>query len=162
MRITDTHIYFWKGWLSNWIPMNLAIKYDDYEFNTAEQLFMYKKAKFFSDEPIAARIKLLGKHPKDALNYGRKVRGYDDNKWSAVREQMMHDAVYAKFSQYPELKQKLIDTYPKILVEGTPFDPIWGVKISWDDDRILDEKNWNGQNLLGKVLMDVRQKLMDR
>jgi predicted NAD-dependent protein-ADP-ribosyltransferase YbiA (DUF1768 family) len=47
-------------------------------------------------------------------------------------------------------------------VEGTPFDPIWGVMIKWDDDRILDEKNWRGQNLLGKVLMRVRNDLKNK
>jgi hypothetical protein len=162
MRETENMIAFWGSWLSNWIPMDLAIKYDEHEFTTSEQLFMYKKAKFFGDEPIAARIVTLGTHPKYAKNYGRQVREYSEEKWAPVREQMMYDSIYLKFSQYPELKQKLIDTYPKILVEGTPFDPIWGVMIKWDDDRILDEANWRGQNLLGKVLMKVRKDLMSK
>jgi ribA/ribD-fused uncharacterized protein len=160
MRTTDTHIYFWGSFLSNWIPKDLSIRYDDHIFSTSEQIFMYKKAKYFGDEPIAARIVTLGSDPRDAKNYGRQVRGYDEEKWSGVREKMMYESVYLKFSQYPELKQQLIDTYPKILVEGTPFDPIWGVMIKWDDDRILDESNWRGQNLLGKVLMNVRDELI--
>lgn len=159
MRVTDTHIYFWGSFLSNWIPMDLQIEYDGHKFTTSEQLFMYKKAKFFGDEPVAARIVTLGTHPKDAKDYGRQVRGYNEESWSKVREQMMYDSIYLKFSQYPKLKKQLLDTGDKILVEGTPFDPIWGVKIKWDDDRILDEKNWKGQNLLGKVLMDVRKDL---
>ena len=72
----------------------------------------------------------------------------------------MYKAILAKFRSDEKLKKQLLDTYPKILVEGTPFDPIWGVMIKWDDDRILDEKNWRGQNLLGKVLMKVRKDLM--
>ena len=159
MRITDKYIFFWGSYLSNWVPMNLAIKYDGHEFTTSEQVFMYKKAKFFGDEPIAARIVTLGTHPKDAKNYGRQVRGYDEKKWETVREQMMYDSIYLKFSQYPDLHKQLLDTGNKILVEGTPFDPIWGVMIKWDDDRILDEKNWRGQNLLGKCLMRVRENL---
>ena len=159
MRTTDTHIYFWGSFLSNWIPMDLSILYDDQVFTTSEQLFMYKKAKFFGDEPIAARIVVLGTHPKNAKDLGRQIRGYDEEKWKKIREQMMYEAVYEKFSQYLDLKKKLLDTKDKILVEGTPFDPIWGVMIKWDDDRILDEKNWKGQNLLGKVLMRVRSDL---
>jgi len=159
MRTTDTHIYFWGSYLSNWIPADLAIKYDGHVFNTSEQLFMYKKAKFFGDDFMANRIVYLGKHPRDAKNQGRLIRGYNEDQWSNVREQMMYEAIYEKFSQYPELKKQLLDTGDKILVEGTPFDPIWGVMIKWDDDRILDEKNWKGQNLLGKVLMWIRNDL---
>ena len=47
-----------------------------------------------------------------------------------------------------------------ILVEGSPVDPIWGVGLHFDDDLILDEKNWKGQNLLGKCLMQARKKLL--
>jgi len=159
MRTTDTHIYFWGSFLSNWIPMDLAIKYDGQTFTTSEQLFMYKKAKFFGDDLAAAKIVSLGTHPKDAKDLGRKIRWYDEERWGKVREEMMYEAIYEKFSQYPDLKKKLLDTGNRILVEGTPFDPIWGVKIKWSDDRILDEKNWNGQNLLGKVLMRVRNDL---
>lgn len=46
MRVTDTHIYFWGSFLSNWILKDLAIKYDGHEFTTSEQLFMYKKLNF--------------------------------------------------------------------------------------------------------------------
>ena len=159
MRETETHIYFWKGWLSNWIPKDLSIDYMGHKFNTSEQLFMYIKAKTFNDHEMAHEIATKGQDPRTAKNLGRKVKGYDEIHWSRKRIEAMYTAVYAKFSQYPELKKQLLDTGDKILVEGTPFDPIWGVKIKWDDDRILDEKNWNGQNLLGKVLMRVREDL---
>ena len=156
MRITDTHIYFWGGFLSNWIPNDLSILYDGYIFSNSEQLFMYMKAKFFGDDPIAVRIVTLGQDPKTAKDYGRQVRNYNNSKWAGVREKMMYNAILLKFKSDIKLKKQLIDTGDRILVEGTPFDPIWGVKIKWSDDRILDEKNWRGQNLLGKVLMEVR------
>jgi predicted NAD-dependent protein-ADP-ribosyltransferase YbiA (DUF1768 family) len=39
------------------------------------------------------------------------------------------------------------------------MDKIYGVGLSEDNDLILDEKNWRGQNLLGKTLMLIRAKL---
>jgi ribA/ribD-fused uncharacterized protein len=159
MRETNTHIYFWGTYLSNWIPDNLEIQYDGHTFTTSEQLFMYFKAVFFGDTEMANRIVAEGTHPKIAKNLGRVVKNYDESKWAPVRAEMMHKAIHAKFVQYPNLRDKLENTYPKVLVEGTPFDPIWGVMIKWDDDRILDERNWKGQNLLGKVLMMVRSEL---
>jgi hypothetical protein len=156
MRITDTHIYFWGSYLSNWIPNDLTIPYEGHIFTNSEQLFMYLKAKFFKDENSASNIVQFGFDPKTAKDLGRTVKNYDETIWSKYRENAMYIAIRAKFESSPKLRKQLLETGDKILVEGTPFDPIWGVKIKWDDDRILDEKNWNGLNLLGKVLMRVR------
>jgi ribA/ribD-fused uncharacterized protein len=159
MRETNTHIYFWGTFLSNFIPKTLSIDYMGHKFNTSEQLFMYIKAKFFNDHEKAYEIATKGQEPREAKRMGREVVGYDESIWSKYREDAMYQAVLLKFQSDEKLKQQLLDTGDKILVEGTPMDPIWGVMIKWDDDRILDEKNWRGQNLLGKVLMRVRNDL---
>jgi ribA/ribD-fused uncharacterized protein len=159
MRVTDTHIYFWGSFLSNFIPKDLNIYYMGFNFNTSEQLFMYIKAKFFNDHDKAHEIATKGQEPRDAKRMGREIQGYDDETWSKYREEAMYKAVRLKFLSDSKLMNQLLDTGDKILVEGTPMDPIWGVMIKWDDDRILDEKNWKGQNLLGKVLMRVRNDL---
>lgn len=159
MRETDTHIYFWGTFLSNWIPKNMSIPFDGHRFSNSEQIYMYLKAKYFGDERVATAIVNVKNDPKAAKDLGRTIENYDDEKWSTAREDAMYKTIRAKFESDDELKQKLLDTYPKILVEGSPMDPIWGVKIKWDDDRILDEKNWKGLNLLGKVLMKVRNDL---
>jgi len=159
MRITDTHIYFWGSFLSNWIPNDLKINYDNNIFSNSEQLFMYMKAKFFNDSEKAKEIVQNGSEPRIAKKLGREVKNYDDEKWSQVREKFMYEAVYLKFFYSQELRKLLLDTDSKILVEGTPKDIIWGVGVHWEDDKILDEKNWKGLNLLGKVLMRVREEL---
>lgn len=159
MRETETHIYFWGTFLSNWIPSDLRIIYKSKLFTNSEQLFMYLKAEYFNDWETAEEIVDLGQIPKTAKDLGRKVKGYDEKEWAKVRENMMYTAVMAKFASSLELQEKLLDTGNKILVEGTPMDPVWGVMVHWKDDRILDQRNWRGQNLLGKVLMRVRQDL---
>jgi ribA/ribD-fused uncharacterized protein len=159
MRTTHTHVYFWGSFLSNWIPSDLKIHHDGYIFTNSEQLFMYFKAKFFGDEETAKRLVAVGRDPRKAKDLGREVKNYDDAKWSLVREEKMFEACMLKFQSDSSLKTQLLATGDRVIVEGTPFDPIWGVKIKWDDNRILDEKNWNGLNLLGKVLMRVREEL---
>jgi len=159
MRETKTHIYFWGTFLSNWIPSDLRIIYMSRLFTNSEQLFMYLKAEYFCDWETAEEIINLGQIPKTAKDLGRKVKGYDEKEWEKVRENMMYKAISLKFASSLELQEKLLDTGNKILVEGTPMDPVWGVMVHWKDDRILDERNWKGQNLLGKVLMRVRQDL---
>jgi hypothetical protein len=135
----------------------MTIPYEGHIFTNSEQLFMYLKAKHFKDENSALNIVQYGGDPKTAKDLGRTVKNYNEEEWSKYRENSMYIAIRAKFESSSKLKKQLLETGNKILVEGTPFDPIWGVKIKWDDDRILDEKNWNGLNLLGKVLMKVRR-----
>jgi hypothetical protein len=120
---------------------------------------MYFKAKFFKDEEKADEIVKFGSDPKIAKKLGREVKNYNEEEWSKIREDYMYKAVSLKFHSDYWLRQELIDTQDKILVEGTPKDTIWGVGIYWNDDLILNEKNWKGLNLLGKVLMRVREEL---
>ena len=92
---------------------------------------------------------------KEAKAGGRSVRNYNDKIWSEKRYQIMVNVLKEKFRK-PELQEILLATGNKCLVEGSPFDKIWGVGIAFNDDRIFDEKNWRGQNLLGKALEEVR------
>ena len=41
-------------------------------------------------------------------------------------------------------------------MEASPYDKILGIGMEADDYRAKHPEYWNGQNLLGKVLMDVR------
>jgi len=160
MRITDTHIYFWGSFLSNWIPSDLQIHYCDHIFTNSEQIFMFLKAIFFNDPETASNIIVAGKDPRTAKKLGGQVKNFKEEEWAKVREEKMYTAIMLKFQSSLKLRKQLLDTGDKILVEGTPMDAIWGVMIKWDDDLILDEKNWKGQNLLGKVLMRVRNDLL--
>jgi len=150
---TNTHIYFWGSFLSNFHPAEIT--FAGIKFHTSEQLFMFLKAKYFEDETMANVIATRGQDPKDAKRFGRKVEGFNNEEWAEAREDMMLIAVQRKFMEETLLKQ-LLDTGDKILVEGSPYDKIWGVGLKYDSEEILDEKNWNGLNLLGKVLMRVR------
>lgn len=121
---------------------------------------MAKKAKFFGDEEMYNAI-LNSETPKEAKKYGRLVKNFDANKWAEVCFDKMYKACYAKFSQNNDLKELLLssDFEGKGFVEGSPFDAIWGVKMDWRNPDIDNEENWQGQNLLGKVLNKVREDL---
>lgn len=159
MKITDTHVYFWGGNFSNWHPVTFTDNINGImEWKNTEQAFMYYKARFFGDETIARKI-CYHPDPKEVKALGRQVSGYNDLYWSFVRFGYMVYVNYLKFSQNSELKNELLSTDNRILVEASPYDRIWGVKLAQDDPLILDENNWRGQNLLGKALMEVRNKL---
>ena len=155
---TNTHIFFWGSFLSNFYPAKM--KFAGIDFHTSEQLFMFLKAKYFEDHEMADMIATRGQDPKDAKRFGRKVVGFDNEVWEGAREDMMYIACQRKFMDEDLLKQ-LLATEEKVLVEGSPFDKIWGVGLVYDGETILDEKNWDGLNLLGKVLMRVRTDIRD-
>jgi ribA/ribD-fused uncharacterized protein len=155
-RITDTHVFFWNSELSNWYPAKF--RYKGITFANSEQAFMWEKAMFFGDMN-AAQLIYKETRPNVAKAIGRKVKGFDAEKWLTASYKIMVDVVYAKFSQNSNLKDVLLSTGDKTIVEASPYDTIWGIGMHWEDDRVLDEKNWRGQNLLGKALMEVREKL---
>lgn len=64
-----------------------------------------------------------------------------------------------KFSSNEVIKAQLIDTMDKILVEASPYDKIWGIGLADNHKDVENHSKWRGQNLLGKVLMEVREEL---
>jgi ribA/ribD-fused uncharacterized protein len=155
-RITNKYVFFWGSEFSNWYPV--IFNYKNLRFANSEQAFMYEKALFFGDNESAEMI-LKSKSPSTAKSLGRRIKNYNDAKWAEVRYEFMVDVVLAKFEQNPSLKEALLSTGNRTIVEASPEDRIWGIGMHWTDEGVLDEKNWKGLNLLGKALMDVREKL---
>ena len=74
----------------------------------------------------------------------------------------MIEGNYLKFSQNPHLRNYLINTGNRILVEASPYDRIWGIGISEKDAVQETPNNWRGLNLLGFALMEVRDRLQEK
>ena len=158
MVVYDKHVAFWGGAFSNFYPCK--IKVDDEEYKSSEQYFMAKKAEHFGDDEMLEKI-MNSRTPKEAKAFGRMVKGFDSEEWDKVCEEYMYEGVFAKFMQNEDLKEFILsDEFKgKGFVEGSPIDGIWGVKIHYESPNIDDETQWNGKNLLGKVLDRVRKEL---
>lgn len=159
MRITDDYIFFYKDWLSNY--QRTYFEYKDHEFTSTEQAFMYMKAMFFQDYESAINI-LDSKTPNDARLLGRKVKGYDDKKWSEVRYKIFYDLNLIKYTTDRKLQRMLLDPKfdGKIFVEASPIDRIWGIGISEDKDPEYKEHEW-GRNFLGKIITNIRNRIIN-
>ncbi len=121
---------------------------------------MAGKARLFGDEDALERI-LVAPDPKSAKAIGREVRGFDDKTWKANCRQIVTEGNVYKFSQNEELRKVLLSTGNAVLVEAAPRDQIWGIGLGQDNPKARDPNQWRGQNLLGFVLMDVREKLRE-
>ena len=73
----------------------------------------------------------------------------------------MYEGCYAKFSQNPDMKEQLLATGNTILVEASPMDKIWGIGRKASDPLARKIAQGKGLNLLGRVLMQVRETLRE-
>ncbi|KMQ81065.1 hypothetical protein BPMI_03207 [Candidatus Burkholderia pumila] len=141
---------------SNWRLCRFEIH--GVRFMSVEQMMMYSKAKLFVDDSIAQAV--LATHlPKEQKALGRKVKGFDLEVWKAKRESIVYVGCREKFAQHPGLRALLLATSPAEFVEASPYDTIWGVGLGEHHPDITDRSKWRGQNLLGKALMKVRDRL---
>lgn len=153
VKITEKFVYFYHGIFSNWFP--LPADYNEIRFSSSEHLFMYLKAMFFNDDVKAKEI-IQAPDYRTAKKLGRKVSGFNQESWEQVREDMMYEALKAKFDSNEDFRQALLskDFMGKTFVEASPYDNIWGIGISVKD--AFEGKEWKGNNLLGKLLTKLR------
>ena len=162
--MSEKYIFFWghkekevpvtKNCLSQWYDCEFIV--NGIKYHTAEQYMMSQKALLFEDKEINEKI-MNSKTPKEYKELGRQIKNFSSDKWELNKFDIVVKGNIAKFSQNEKLKQFLINTKDKILVEASPYDKIWGIGMSEDDKDILDESKWKGQNLLGKAIMKARE-----
>ena len=119
---------------------------------------MASKARLFADDETLQQI-LESADPKTAKALGRKVKNFDDNVWKANCRRLVTEGNVAKFGQNESLRAFLLGTGGQVLVEASPFDRIWGIGLKATDSKAKHPDTWQGQNLLGFALMDVRAEL---
>jgi|APSaa5957512622_1039677.scaffolds.fasta_scaffold44851_3 ribA/ribD-fused uncharacterized protein len=157
------YILFWKptqpfGEFSQWYP---SVFKDNNEviYENAEQYMMSQKALLFNDKNMYKQI-MKTNNCNLIKKYGRRVKNFDNDIWLKNCYQIISIGNYFKFSQNNELKKKLLLTGDKILAEASPFDKLYGIGMLATDARKVSIDEWEGKNLLGKALMDVRKKLI--
>jgi N-glycosidase YbiA len=130
------------GFFSNFSPHPIFV--DDEVWMTVEHYFQASK---FEDNEIKSRIKALDS-PMKAADEGRSTRNKIRDDWDEIKEEIMLDALMAKFLQHPRLRVELLNTGASVIIENTANDRYWG-----------DGGDGTGKNRLGILLMDVREKI---
>ena len=145
-----------NGYLSNWYYSVFTI--DEIAFSSVEQYMMYEKAILFRDHQTAEKI-LGTDNVAEIKALGRMVQHFDEEIWREKREVIVHKGVLQKFLQNPELAEKLVETGEQTIAECAVKDRIWGIGLSMRDEKRFCVDKWKGQNLLGKILMQVRAEI---
>lgn len=119
---------------------------------------MWSKAVGCGDTASAAVI-LGDPDPEHAQATGRQLSGFDYAVWERRRFDVVVAGNRAKFGQHAELRNFLLSTQEKVLVEASADDQIWGIGLGEEEARAMDPRGWPGLNLLGRALMRVRDEL---
>jgi ribA/ribD-fused uncharacterized protein len=113
-------------------------------WRTSEHYFQAQK---FAGTEHEEAVRLATK-PSEAAAMGRDRKRPLRTDWESVKEQVMLEAVRAKFTQHDDLREILLGTGDAMLVEHTANDRYWG-----------DGGDGSGKNRLGHILMHVREEL---
>lgn len=131
---------------------------DSIHYYTAEHWMMAKKAELFKDKKILEEI-LLAKSPAEVKQLGRQVKDFDAEVWEQKCFDIVCEGNYHKFSQNNHLKEFLLNTKDRVIVEASPLDRVWGIGMEKNNENAEKPQLWRGKNLLGFALMEVRDKL---
>ncbi len=155
-------IGFWRaedehGCFSNWY--RAEFEYAGRRYTSIEQYMMFQKVSTFMKHDLAEAI-MRTDDPAECKRIGRtKFPEFDSIVWDSVRKQIVKRGVKAKFRQNEAMLAELLSTEGSLLAECSPYDNVWGIGIGIDDDAWHNVAKWKGRNLLGRILMEVRDEL---
>ena len=120
------------------------IKLKRKQWPTSEHYFQAQKFAGTKHEEMVRKARA----PMTAARMGRDRKHPLRRDWNSVKDDVMREAVLAKFTQHESLKALLLSTGDAVLVEHTASDDYWG-----------DGGDGSGRNMLGKILMETREHL---
>lgn len=130
------------GEFSNFAPYGFNLKHK--RWNSVEHYFQAQK---FKGTGLESKIRKAN-NPNFAARLGRNRKYKIRRDWESVKVNVMREAVLAKFQQNPDICDLLINTGDAKLIEHTGNDNFWG-----------DGGDGKGRNMLGRILMQVREEL---
>ncbi|KAG0257912.1 hypothetical protein BG011_003682 [Mortierella polycephala] len=120
---------------------------DGHTWPTTEHYFQAQKFAHATDRDYVELIRMTST-PGSAAKLGRQHSWPLRPDWEEVKDDIMRKCVLQKFLQHSTLTKLLLDTGNRYLVEHTRNDRYWA-----------DGGDGTGKNMLGKILMEIREKI---
>ena len=138
----ERRVFFYEQdhyYLSNFSAFK--VEFDGRLFDTAENAYHFQR--FTLHEDRAAIICAESAHA--AFRYAQENKSRQRPEWDSVKVDTMRQIIRAKAEQHEYVRRKLLQTGDRELIENSWRDPFWG----WGENR-------DGENMLGKLWMEVR------
>jgi len=143
---TDRQVFFYEQdfyVLSNFSAFSLWLA--GIRFATSEAAYHYEK---FPDATAIQQQILNAASAHDAFKIAENNKALRRPDWDDVKVDVMRRLLRAKVEQHEYVRRKLLATGDRELIEDSWRDDFWG----WGPNR-------DGQNMLGKLWMEVRAEL---
>ena len=143
--------------LSNLHPA--PIKINNREYRTVEHYYLQQEALNAGNEELAEKI-VTQVDVLKAKQLSKPLKRVDQElkiKWESIRQNIMYEAVSAKFRQNQHLREFLVTTGESKIAESSPYDIFWGTGVRLNDKDAFDPTSWKGENKMGEILENVRK-----
>lgn len=121
--------------------------YNGVKYDTVEHA--YQSLKFADTNPLIAQQIRNASSPHGAKQIANKHIDSLPQNWHEIKVDLMENLLRAKLNQYTYVQKKLLETKDYLICEDSPVDDFWGIG-----------KNKDGQNMMGKLWMKLREELI--
>ena len=118
---------------------------DESVWPTSEHYFQAQKFENYKDRSEV----MMAKSPMEAAIKGRDRTRPLRLDWEQIKDDVMKKCVKAKVMQHEDVRKLLLSIPDTEIIEHTARDSYWG-----------DGGNGTGKNILGKILMEIRDDLL--
>jgi ribA/ribD-fused uncharacterized protein len=147
---TDSQVFFYEQdhyYLSNFSAFRL--RWDGIDFDTSEHAYHWEKFKISGvDTSRVGRLIYGARSAHEAFKIAEALKGERRADWDSVKVDAMRRILREKARQHEYVRRKLLETGARQLIENSWRDDYWG----WGEKR-------DGQNMLGKLWMEIRAEL---
>ena len=132
--------------LSNFSAFRLA--WAGHDFDTSEAAYHWEK---FPHMPLVRQDIMAARSAHEAFKIAEAFKDRRRSDWDVIKCDRMLSILFEKVGQHEYVRRKLLETGDRYLVEDSWRDAFWG----WGPNK-------NGQNMLGKLWMRVRQEIREK
>lgn len=148
---TETAVLFYEN---DFYPLSnfsaFRVVWGPYDFDTSEHLYHWRRFHLAGggDADVVAHKIMYARSAHDAFKIAQENKALQYKHWNEVKVAEMGAILRAKAAQHEYVTRKLLATGDRELIEDSWRDDFWG----WGPDR-------DGENMLGKLWMEIRAEL---
>lgn len=150
---TDNAVYFYEN--DFYVFSNFSafrVRWCEIDFDTSEHVYHWAKFDGFRyGKPDVQMLIRRARSAHEAFKIAEENRMWRRNDWENVKVGIMRNILRAKVEQHEYVRRKLLATGDRELIEDSWRDDFWG----WGEKH-------DGQNMLGKLWMEIRTEIAER